>query len=171
MSDETSQEGETKQQDQATGEQELYAAHPTMFRNHPVAFVLCLLLLLAGVIGAPTAYYTLEEHTELATIGAAAVAVMVAIAMGRWWFRTLATKLRVTSQRTILRHGLLSKHINEISHGNIRNVQIKQNPIERLFSTGTVKIASAGQSSVEIEVEGLPHPEKIRELINKHRNG
>ncbi len=162
---------EGTERDTSNDELELYAEHPTMFRNHPLAFVLSWALIVAGVVGSPVSLLTLEEHSEAAAIGAGVVAAIAAIILFRWWLKTLATKLTVTSQRTILRRGLLSKHINEISHANIRNVQIVQSPKERIFKTGKVKIASAGQASVEIEVEGLPHPQKIRELINKHRNG
>lgn len=98
------------------------------------------------------------------------MAAILAATLLVWKLKTMATKLTVTDQRSILRRGLLSKHINEINHVNIRNVQIRQNLLERIFSTGTVQIASAGQASIEIEVEGLPHPDQIRELINQHRN-
>lgn len=164
MTDEATAETATKE------EKELYSEHPTMARNHPFAFALCWLLILAGGIGAPVALWKLEEYTQTVAIAGGVVAGIAALVMLRWWFRTLATRLTITSYRTILRRGLLSKHINEVSHANIRNVQIEQNPLERIFSTGTVKISSAGQSNIEIEVVGMPHPEKIRELINNYRN-
>jgi uncharacterized membrane protein YdbT with pleckstrin-like domain len=87
----------------------------------------------------------------------------------RWWIKVLATKLTVTNERTMVRRGLLSRHTNEVWHDNVRNVQVYQSLMQRVFSVGRVQISSAGQAEVEIDVSGLPHPQRIREVINQHR--
>ena len=78
-------------------EQTLYDAHPSMFRNNPVGFVVVILLCLA-VVGLPI--------------------LLV------WWLRAIGTTLTVTDTRITLRKGVLSKHTNEVYHGNVRNVQV-----------------------------------------------
>lgn len=89
-----------------------------MFRNRPVYFVLgCLLCLV--LVGIP---------------------IMVI-----WYLTCLCTRLTVTNQRTTLRHGLLSKHTNEVWHRDVRNVQIDQSFFQRIFGVGRIAISSSGQ--------------------------
>jgi uncharacterized membrane protein YdbT with pleckstrin-like domain len=120
----------------------LYQAHPAMFRNHPIAFVLCVILSVVGI----------------------GLVMLLA-----WWVRCLATQLTVTNEQTTLRRGILSKHTNDVFHSNVRNIQVRQSFFQRLFDVGYVGISSAGQAGMEIEIDGIPHPERVKELIDEHR--
>lgn len=120
----------------------LYESHPSMFRNHPIYFCLCIIL-------------------SLAVVGL----IMLLI----WWLQTLGTTLIITNEKTILRKGILSKNTNEVFHDNVRNVQVKQTFLQRMFNVGYIGISSAGQAGLEIEVNGIPEPEEIKRLISEHR--
>lgn len=122
----------------------LYEAHPSMFRNHPVLFVLYVLL--------------------IAAFGLGLVLLFV------WWFQTLGTTLTVTNDQTTLRRGIFSKYTNDVFHENVRNIQVRQSFLQRMFNVGWIGISSAGQSGVEIEVNGIPDPERVKEIIDEHRN-
>ncbi|HUS48138.1 MAG TPA: PH domain-containing protein [Phycisphaerae bacterium] len=122
-----------------TGETVLYEAHEAMFRNHPFQFLLALLLCVVGV------------------------GVFVLIA---WSIRCHGTMLTITSRRTILRKGIFSKHTNEIRHEDVSNIQVRQTFFQRLCGVGSIGISSAAQSEVEIQVDGIPHPDKVAQLIN-----
>ena len=121
----------------------LYESHPAMFRNHPLGFILCVLL--------------------VAAFGLGLVIFLV------WWLKCLGTTLTVTDQKTTLRTGLLSKNLNEVYHSDVRSIQVNQRFLQRLLGVGSVGISSAGQSSVEIVANGLPRPDQVRELIDAHR--
>ena len=123
----------------------LYQAHPSMFRNNPVLFVLYILL--------------------IAAVGLGLVLLIV------WWIQTLGTTLTVTNEQTTLRKGILSKYTNDVFHENVRNIQVRQSFFQRMFNVGWVGISSAGQSGVEIEIRGIPDPERVKEIIDEHRNG
>ena len=125
-------------------EQVLYESHPAMFGNHPIWFVLCVLL---------------------AFVGIGLVILLI------WWIRCLGTTLTVTTEQTTLRRGILSKYTNDVFHENVRNIQVGQTFLQRLLGVGSIGISSAGQSGVEIEVHGLPDPDRIKELIDDCRNG
>ncbi|NET11901.1 MAG: PH domain-containing protein [Okeania sp. SIO1H6] len=75
----------------------------------------------------------------------------------------------VTDKRTILQQGLLSRYTNEVMHLHIRNIQIQQNMMERLFNIGTIKIACAGTGDVEISISGIPAPNRIKAIIDHYR--
>ena len=120
----------------------LYEDHPAMFRSHPLGFVFALALCLVGL---------------------GLVIFLV------WWLNVLGTKLTVTDQRTILRRGILSKHLNEVYHSDIRNVRISQSFLQRIFDTGAISIASAGSGMAEIEVSGIRDPMQIKMILDQGR--
>ena len=127
----------------ASGERVLYAASPAMFRNSPILFVLSLILCLV-VVG---------------------IVILLV-----WYLRCKGTQLTVTNKRTTLRTGILSKHINEVFHRDVRNVRLSQSFWQRILGVGSLELSSAGQSDVEISVSGMPDPEKVKSLINKYRD-
>ena len=124
-------------------EQVLYEAHPAMFRNRPISFILCVILSLVGV---------------------------GLIILFIWYLRSRATKLTVTSEQTTLRRGLLSKSTNDVFHENVRNIIVRQSVFQRMMGTGYVGISSSGQSDIEIEINGIPDPELVKELIDECRS-
>jgi len=123
-------------------EKVLYESHPSMFRNHPIYFSLCCIL---------------------------SIVIVGLIMLLIWWLQTLATTLIITGEKTILRKGILSKYTNEVFHENVRNVQVRQSFLQRVFNVGYVGISSAGQAGMEIEVNGIPDPDEVKRLISEHR--
>ena len=120
----------------------LYKDSPAMFRNRPVLFLVCCALIPFG-------------------IGALILLV--------WWIRCLGTSLVVTDRRVTLRRGLLSKATNDVLIADIRNVKIEQTMGQRIFGVGKVAVSTAGQADMEIEVQGLPAPERVKAIINDRR--
>ena len=120
----------------------LYHSHPAMFKNRPFAYILCLILSLAGV---------------------GLIIFLV------WWIKTRGTELTVTNERVSLRKGILSRFTNDVYLTDVRNVQIYQSFGQRIFGVGSVAISSAGNEGIEIQVSGLPDPDKIKSIIDTHR--
>ncbi len=120
----------------------LYRASPSMFRNRPILFLFVLALSFA-LIGIPFLLL--------------------------WWLSTRNTLLTVTNEYIRLRHGILSRHISEIYLTDIRNIRISQGPLQRMLRTGVIEISTASASEDDIVVSGLPHPYKIKHIINYAR--
>ena len=120
----------------------LYKDSPAMFRNRPVLFLVCCALIPVGI---------------------GLVVLFV------WWLRCLATSLVITDRRVTLRQGLLSKDTNDVLIADIRNVKVRQNLLQRIFGVGTVAFSTSGQSDMEIEVHGVPAPERIKAIIDDCR--
>ncbi|QEG22791.1 PH domain-containing protein [Mariniblastus fucicola] len=148
------------------GENILYEAHPSMFRNQPLWFVILVLLSLIGF-----AFPFLPFETSYLTkfLEIAIPMVIGLIAFLAWWLKCKATTLTVTSERTSCRRGILSKSITEVWHQDVRNVQLDQSLLQRILDVGTIGISSAAQSGLEISVSGVPHPEKVKALIDTYR--
>ena len=117
-------------------------AHPSMARQHPVWFVVTLILCVGGI------------------------GFLILIP---WWLSCRATTLTVTNQRTILRTGLLSKSLTEVWHSDVRNVQLHQGVFDRMFGVGNIGVSSAGQAGMEIVAGGLPDPERIKSCIDHYK--
>ena len=120
----------------------LYQSHPSMFKNRPWSFILCLILSLVGI---------------------GLIIFLI------WWIRTKGTELTVTDERVSLRKGILSKFTNDVYLTDIRNVQIYQSFWQRILGVGSVAISSAGHEGIEIDIKGIPDPEKIKTIIDTHR--
>ena len=125
-----------------SNEKTVYVASPSMFRNHPIGFVLTAVLSLVGV-GIPFLIV--------------------------WYLRCRSTELTVTDMRTRLHRGWLSRSITEVWHRDVRNVQLQQTFFQRLFNVGRIGISSAANAGTEIDVGGLRHPDQIKNLIDKNR--
>ena len=120
----------------------LYKHSPALFRSNPVGFSVAVLLCLV-VVGF--------------------VILLV------WWIRSRGTVLTVTSERTILRKGILSKSLDEVWHRDVRNVVLEQKPMQRLFDVGRIAVSSAGQDDFEIAVDGVPFPNEVKRIIDESK--
>ena len=126
----------------ANEEVTLYDENPSMFRNRPVEFIVTVVLCLI-VVGF--------------------------VIFFMWWLRCKGTQLTITSERTRLRKGILSKSITEVWHQDVRNVLLNQTFFQRLLGVGSLGISSAGQAGLEISVSGIPDLNRVKELIDRHR--
>jgi uncharacterized membrane protein YdbT with pleckstrin-like domain len=120
----------------------LYKDSPAMFRNHPILFLICV---------------------ALAPLGIGLLILIV------WWAKCWQTSVVVTNDRVTLRKGILSKYTSDILISDIRNVQVAQNLVQRILGVGRVTVSTTGQADMEIDVNGLPHPERIQSIISKIR--
>jgi uncharacterized membrane protein YdbT with pleckstrin-like domain len=89
--------------------------------------------------------------------------------LGFWWLEVISATLTVTTKRTIHRTGILSRQTSEVRHNDVRNLQLDQSALERLFGVGDIAISSAGQANLEIVADAIPHPERIIETIRERQ--
>jgi len=155
---------------QRVAEQEICVVRPAMFRAHPLRGAMLVTLLVGGGVLAVWAVSSEAVGSWLAWVGVA----MMAGAVGWWltWYLTvhLWTKLRISNKRTIRRHGIIRRHTSEVLHDHVRNVEIKQSFVQRMFGVGYLGISSSGQDDIEIEILDIPDPYKVKALIDEHRD-
>jgi membrane protein YdbS with pleckstrin-like domain len=156
----------------AADEEELLKVHPSMFRNKPIRFVLWSVIGIAGLALAmidPLARYQVQNSRMISLALGLGTALIVAIAFLFWCLRYRRVSLTITNKRTILRSGLLSRYVKDVRHADVRMIVVKQRSLQRLLGVGTIAVASAATGESDIDVGGLPHPEKIKELIDGFR--
>ena len=88
---------------------------------------------------------------------------------GWWCVATGSLGLEITNKRSVEVRGLLSRSRDEVLHDHIRNVTVDQSFYDRVMRIGKVGIASSGQGGTEIEIDAMPSPQKIREVIDLYR--
>jgi uncharacterized membrane protein YdbT with pleckstrin-like domain len=123
---------------------ELYSEHPVMFKNNPLGFIICLILIPVGGLGL--------------------------LILLTWHLKNKASKLTVNDNEILFEKGLLSKERSEVNISSVRTTKVKQSFFNRIFGVGTIEIYTAGDSP-EIVASGMPDPNKIREFIKANQNG
>ena len=115
----------------------LYEEHPSLIRTHPLGTVIAILLIPVG-IGILILLY--------------------------WYLMMKADKLVIKEDEVVWTHGLLSKQYVEINMSSIRTTRVEQTLLQRMLNAGKLEIFTSGDEP-ELVVNGMPDPDKIRELI------
>jgi uncharacterized membrane protein YdbT with pleckstrin-like domain len=136
----------------------------TMFRRYPLRFLMYLLLLAGGVTAAILG--VVNESRFWLIVGALA-ALFAAFRLFMWWLRLRHTHFTVTSKRCILETGIFSQQANEVQLENVREVQVNQNMVERLFRVGDLVIVSDNGERKQVVVKGVHDPEGVALLIRQ----
>ncbi len=149
----------------------LWRGNPLMFRGEPnKAFALLILVPLCVLLWAGAFDSALGEDAEL---GAKLLAVYAVLALPPyvllWFLKCKSKTLTITSQRTILRRGLLSKNTVEVRHVDVRVVNVAQDILQRLFGTGRLSVGSAGHAGMEISITGIDKPDRAAAMIRERQ--
>jgi len=87
------------------------------------------------------------------------------------WSRRASVVLRVYPGRVTLERGLLSKNCREFMARDIRSIEIDQGLLARMVGIGDLTISTAATVDADEEIEGIPNPKVIRDLILVQRQG
>lgn len=86
------------------------------------------------------------------------------------WLKRASTVMRVYRQRVTLRRGILSRCEHELFMRDIRSIDIDQTFFHRLLGIGDLTISSSATVDAAEQVEGIPNPHEIRDLILAQRS-
>ncbi|QDT14652.1 PH domain-containing protein [Alienimonas californiensis] len=157
-------------------EEVVFVTHPAAFRNRPGKAFLAVLAIALGVVGAiggligGLGWGVIEPisgaigGTVLAGIGGVLI-LLGAIPLLVWWLRSRFETLTITGRRTTFRFGLIARDTTEIQHDDVRNLQVDQSGLDRLFGVGDLFLSSSGQDDLEIRAYGIPHPEHAANVV------
>ena len=136
-------------------------------RSRVIRFTLAIFGVVVGLIGLIWVMWSDKSILWMGLFGP-----MTLISAGLllwWWIDRYSASLEITTKRTIMHHGILSNSTSEVVHDNIRNIQIDQTFLQRIMGVGKIGISSSGQDGVELQVNHLKDPEKLRKLIDLYR--
>jgi membrane protein YdbS with pleckstrin-like domain len=116
-----------------------YSASPTMFRAHPFAFIISLLL--APVV----------------------VGIVILIV---WAILSKTTHLEIDEEAVRYETGVFSKDRRALDRDAIRTVRVTQSLLNRMLNVGVIEIFTAGDEP-EIRAADMYAPNEIRDLLGK----
>lgn len=117
-----------------------YDASPAVFRDYPMRFLVCLIL--------------------IPVFGLGLVILLV------WWFIARSTRMTVDEVRATLTSGIFSKQVTEVQLSSIRTVRIDKSFVDRIFDVGTVSVFTSGDAP-ELVVKGMPDPEALAKALRR----
>jgi uncharacterized membrane protein YdbT with pleckstrin-like domain len=136
------------------------------FRPHWRVLLPALAWAMVLAAGTGVAFAALDPPVERIVLG---VAVLVwLLVAGRavlaYWF----TNYVLTTERIIVRSGMVARSGTEIPLENINNVLFSQRVVERLLGYGDVLLESAG-SQGQSRLEDIPDPEEFQSQVYRVR--
>jgi len=156
----------------ADTERKVMELHPVLFRRHMLGSSLAVVATVAGAAGVIAALVA-GGALGLSALGLAVLGVPLLVVglglLGYWWLEQRFTTLTVTSERSILREGIISRDTSEVRHDDVRNLQIDQNIWQRMLGIGDIAVSSAGQDNLEIIARGIPGPERVAEVVRERQ--
>jgi len=85
------------------------------------------------------------------------------------WIKRSSVVLRVYPGRMTLERGIFSKCYRELFVRDIRSIDIDQSFLARLVNIGDLTISTAATADATEQVEGVPNPQRIRDLVIAQR--
>ena len=132
-------------------------------RPHWSYFLVRGLVLLAAVVAFVAVAVSIDNDVLPWVLG-----VVVLVALGRLVMRYLSwttTEFVVTSDRLILRAGIISKKGMEIPLDRVNTVFFSQKLRERLLGFGDLIIESGGERGQQV-INNVSHPEQVQSVIH-----
>jgi membrane protein YdbS with pleckstrin-like domain len=105
----------------------------------------------------------------------ALIAILVLIALVWLWpllllvYRRLALRYRLTSQRFVHEHGILSRGTDRIEVIDIDDVSFSQSLIDRVAGVGSITIESADKTHPIFKLIGIDDVKRVYDLIDNAR--
>jgi len=137
------------------------------FKSRPGRFAAAVFALLLSATG--LVYALALDHSNWWLLLAAPGAAISTGLLAWWWIDRYSAALIITTKRTTMQNGFFRRSTSEVVHDNIRNVQVDQTFWQRVWKVGKIGISSSGQDGVEVQVNHLPGPDKLREIIDLYR--
>lgn len=75
----------------------------------------------------------------------------------------------VHRDRVVIVRGILSKATKEIFIGDIRSIDVQQTLLQRILNLGDITITTVGRAETPNQIDGLPNPMAVKDLIIKLR--
>ncbi|WP_045877531.1 PH domain-containing protein [Pseudofrankia sp. DC12] len=117
---------------------------------------LVLLLAVLGVFFAPSGSVQKPLQYLVLIVAVAALSYLSV----RPWLRWVTTRYVITTERVLLRHGILTRTGHDIPLVRINDIGFNQTLFERMFSSGTLTIESAGERG-QLSLASVPNVEQV----------
>ena len=144
------------------GEEVVFDLHPHWGRLFVPVLVLLVACLLAGFGVALIPKGGGQQIERWILIGIAAVVVIWLTILP--YLRWLTTKYVLTTDRLVIRSGILARHGRDIPLNRINDVSFSETVLERMLRSGTLVVESAGDNG-QISLTDVPRVEHVQREV------
>lgn len=100
--------------------------------------------------------------------------ITLGLALPFYWYRSRQTHYRITTQRIIIEHGILSKRMDQVDTYRINDFVVERPFGQRLMGTGNIGLTSIDRSNPEmriaqIKTDVLALYEQLREATEEQK--
>jgi uncharacterized membrane protein YdbT with pleckstrin-like domain len=143
---------------------DLHPGERVVFEGHP-SWRALLAFYITGAVAA------IVVAVIWALVGSAAVAVLAGLVIFAGvlvvgYLRRTGTRYLVTTQRLSIRHGILSRRVQQTRIERVQNVNFEQSLLERVLGVGTVDFDTAGTDDSEFRFVGVADPGEISAVVD-----
>lgn len=129
-------------------------------------------LLAVALVGAVVAGVSkvLEDEVKPAWVALAAGGLFVIVLIAGY-LKRLATHYLITSRRLRIRHGILSRRVEETRVERIQDTYTTQSVLERLLRVGTVDFDTASEGDERLAFRGVANPSGVARAVDEASHG
>lgn len=153
----------------APGEQIVFEGHPS-WRSILGFYVKGILIV--GVLAALVVLWgeTIGDGASEATVaivlfGGAAIVVLVG------FLKRVATRYTITNRRLHIKHGIVSREVQETRLTRVQDVSYSQSVFQRLLQIGDVDFDTASDDPTDFVFAGVAQPERVVEEVHDATGG
>jgi uncharacterized membrane protein YdbT with pleckstrin-like domain len=98
-----------------------------------------------------------EGHPALlpSALSALVAVLTLGLALPFLWYRSRQIHYRITTQRIILEHGILSKRMDQVDTYRINDFVVERPFGQRIMGTGNIALTSIDRTNPEMRIEGI----------------
>ena len=124
--------------------------------------------ILVGLIALGTSLFGDGVDTALVVIVAV---VLGAIAILAGFIKRVATRYTITNRRLNIKHGIVSRDVQETRLERVQDVRYSQSVLQRILQIGDVDFDTAADDPTSFVFAGVAQPEDIVELVHRATHG
>jgi membrane protein YdbS with pleckstrin-like domain len=87
--------------------------------------------------------------------------------VGRAYVAVRYIRYQVTTRRIQVERGWLSRHVDQIDFVRVRDVDLHQGPLDRLFGIGDITVYAGDATTPTFTLRGLPEPRPVYDVIQR----
>ena len=138
-----------------------YIGRPA-WRNHWLGITVVVLLILFSVLVLILPEETAEFDYDIIAGILLASAAIIALSI---LYRRYSWKFTITTELIESRHGIIARDVESIRVKDLRNVNLRQSFLKRIFGVGDLEFSSAGGAGIEVMFHGITKAMKIKQQV------
>lgn len=91
----------------------------------------------------------------------------VVILLAVWWHKA-SRKYEILPDRVVYTQGFIMKTTREFRISRIRDLTVKQGPLQKPLNVGNVILLSTQHDEKPLRITGVPHPVQLGKLLRKY---